>query len=237
MADETTTEMTVDELARRAGSLTSTVRLYQTRGLLAPPRRQGRVAFYGEAHLARLRLIEDLQARGFSLAGIKELLDGWDSGASLPDLLGLRHWHAAEPLVLTPAELVARLGDITLTPALLLRVVELGLARLDGDKVIVTDPRFLAVGAELIRLGVPPEEVLDEYTLLRDELARVASRFVGLFERHLWDGLADGPLDAVTAALDRLAPLAHAVVDAALAQALRTEADRFASHHLHPPVA
>ena len=52
------------------------MRLYQTRGLLPPPRREGRVAYYGDDHRRRLRLITQLQERGFSLASIKHLIDG-----------------------------------------------------------------------------------------------------------------------------------------------------------------
>ena len=60
--------LTVDDLARQAGTVSSTVRLYQSRGLLPPPTRAGRMAFYGPGHLARMRLIGQLQERGFSLA-------------------------------------------------------------------------------------------------------------------------------------------------------------------------
>ena len=66
--------MNVDELAHAAGLVVSTVRLYQSRGLLPPPTKRGRVGWYGPDHLARLRLIADLQERGFSLAAIRELV-------------------------------------------------------------------------------------------------------------------------------------------------------------------
>ncbi len=56
----------VDQLAARAGVSVDTVRFYQSRGLLPPPRRAGRVVLYADAHLARLRriraLAESLQA-------------------------------------------------------------------------------------------------------------------------------------------------------------------------------
>ena len=82
-------ELTIDELAHAAGVVVSTVRLYQNRGLLPPPVKRGRVGYYGVDHLGRLRLVGELQDRGFSLAGIKALLDGMDRGESLQAVLGV----------------------------------------------------------------------------------------------------------------------------------------------------
>src|SRR3712207_2361123 len=81
--------MTIDELARRAGTTSRNVRAYQERGLVPPPDRAGRVGVYGEGHLARLRLIASLLDRGFSLASIGELLRAWEAGHSVRDVLGL----------------------------------------------------------------------------------------------------------------------------------------------------
>jgi DNA-binding transcriptional MerR regulator len=77
----------VDELAARAGLPVRTIREYQTMRVLEPPVRQGRVAFYGEAHLRRLALIARLQERGYSLAGIRDLLDAWAAGGDLAGIL------------------------------------------------------------------------------------------------------------------------------------------------------
>src|SRR4026208_393925 len=78
---------TIDELAREAGTRTSTVRLYQTRGLLPPPEIRGRGGYHGPGHACRLGVIERLQARGYSLAAIKELLENWAQGATLAAVL------------------------------------------------------------------------------------------------------------------------------------------------------
>src|SRR5215207_1364979 len=87
--DETQATLTIEQVAAGAGIPVSTVRMYQHRGLLAPPVKRGRVGYYGPDHEARLRLIAELQERGFSLAGIKELVDGWAEGRSLDEVLGL----------------------------------------------------------------------------------------------------------------------------------------------------
>ncbi|MGH3576447.1 MAG: MerR family transcriptional regulator, partial [Mycobacterium sp.] len=82
-------EWTVDDLARRAGLPVRTIREYQTLGLLPSPRKRGRIGFYSPAHLARLQLIGRLQQRGYSLAGIGDLLQSWRDGADLGEVLGL----------------------------------------------------------------------------------------------------------------------------------------------------
>src|SRR5207249_3892317 len=58
-------QLTVEDLAREAGVPVSTVRLYQSRGLLPSPERKGRVAYYGPGHVARMHLIGRLQQDGF----------------------------------------------------------------------------------------------------------------------------------------------------------------------------
>ena len=69
-------EMRVEQLSVRSGVPVDTVRYYQSKGLLAPPRRQGRVAWYDDGHLERLARIRSLQQRGFTLATIVRLVDG-----------------------------------------------------------------------------------------------------------------------------------------------------------------
>lgn len=66
--------LTIDELARRSGMTVRNIRAHQARGLLPPPEIHQRVGFYGPEHLTRLELIQELQAEGFNLKGIKRLL-------------------------------------------------------------------------------------------------------------------------------------------------------------------
>src|SRR5260221_6370521 len=69
-------EYRTEQLARTAGVAVDTIRFYQGKGLLEPPRRDGRVTWYGDAHLERLRRIRDLQQRGFTLTVIQRFLAG-----------------------------------------------------------------------------------------------------------------------------------------------------------------
>ena len=68
--------MRVEEFAARAGVSVDTVRYYQAKGLLPPPRREGRVAWYGGGHLDRIARIRSLQSRGFTLATIVRVVNG-----------------------------------------------------------------------------------------------------------------------------------------------------------------
>ena len=223
-------KMTVDELARRAGCTTRTVRNHQTAGLLPPPTVVGRVGHYGEGHLARLRLIAQLQQQGYSLAGIASLLEAWERGHSLADVLGFEQtltapWSDEEPEVVSPARLFELFPGSATRPDLILRAVQLGLLVPEGAEVRLPSPRLVQAGAELVAVGVPLAAALDEVAELRDDLDRVAGRFVGLFEDHVWKPFADAGMPAdrlpwVTDALRRIRPLAAATVQAVLARAM-----------------
>lgn len=69
-------EMRVEQLSARSGASVDTIRYYQSKGLLEPPRREGRIAWYDEGHLERLQRIRTLQQKGFTLATIARLLSG-----------------------------------------------------------------------------------------------------------------------------------------------------------------
>lgn len=230
-------DMTIEELAARAGVATTTVRMYQTRGLLPPPRREGRIGRYGAGHLARLHLIGRLQERGFSLAGIQSLVETWEAGRGLDDLLGLEGGlpgldAPTEVQVMSPDELVARFPEAALTPEIIKRSAGLGLVTITDEGAFRVQPRFLAVGASLAAMGIPIDELLDEQAALDEAMDTVATRFARLFERHIWTGfVADGmPADRLAEIADQLrqlAELASTVVDESLQSALRRMTEQF----------
>ena len=184
-------EYRLDELARRADVASTTVRLYQSKGLLAPPRLDGRTGWYDDSHLSRLRLIARLQHEGYSLAGIANLLEQWEQGRSLDAVIGveaeldalLGEVHA---IVLTPAELLERFPADTMSPDMMQRAAALGLVQPAADgRLRVADRRFLETGSALVRLGLPAAVLLDEWGALVAHTDDIASRFVNVFEQHL----------------------------------------------------
>ncbi len=82
-------QLTVDQLARLAGTTTRTIRALQTGGLLARPRLRGRTGIYGPEHLERLRAIQRLQDAGFSLGSVGVLFRAWEQGLTLGEVLGI----------------------------------------------------------------------------------------------------------------------------------------------------
>ncbi|MDQ4069737.1 MAG: MerR family transcriptional regulator [Actinomycetota bacterium] len=222
--------MTIDELARASGVTSRNIRAYQTRGLLPPPRVEGRVGYYDDSHLARLRYVSSLQERGFSLAAIQCLLEAWDQGRNLTDVLGFEEaltapWTDEKPERLPLDRLLAMFPEAVDDPSLVDRAEELGLLVAVGDEFEAPSPKLLRVGAELVAAGIPLSAALDEYERLVADAARIASRFVELFETNLWEpfvaaGMPAERLSELTQALQRVRPLATAAMEATLAHAM-----------------
>ncbi|MCJ0874956.1 MerR family transcriptional regulator [Streptomyces sp. AP-93] len=231
-----------EELARAAGVKVRNLRYYQERGLLPPPRREGRIAWYSDDHLTRLRLINDLLGRGYTVNGIAELLAAWEQGGGLSQLLGLeremtRDWEEEDPVVMSRAELRKLFGP-TASPEDTRRAAELGYVTIDGDLVTHRSRRLLAATVTLVRAGVPLAEVLDAGDFVQTQAAAVADRFVALFRAHVIgaDGLEQlsaTRLRQITEAVAALRPLAGEVVAAEFARAMARRVDAEVAELLH----
>jgi DNA-binding transcriptional MerR regulator len=221
------TEYRLDELARHAEVASTTVRLYQSKGLLPPPRLEGRTGWYDDSHLSRLRLIARLQNEGHSLAGIADLLEQWENGRSLDAVIGIEaeldsllgDVHA---IVIDPADLLARFPEGSMTPELMQRAATLGLVEPTEDgQIRVADRRFLDSGSALAGLGIPTEVILDEWDALSAHTDDMAERFIAIFETHLapddWrNGLDTEQARELATTLAQLQVTARQVVVAAL---------------------
>ncbi|MGH2767591.1 MAG: MerR family transcriptional regulator [Actinomycetota bacterium] len=223
-------EMTIDDLARAAGATTRNVRAYQTRGLLPPPRMVGRVGYYGQGHLARLKYIANLLQRGFSLAAIHALLKAWQEGRSVSDILGFEEalsapWSGETPEVLSRSRLEEMFPEAVEDEELVGRAINLGLLVPEGDDFNVRSPRLVQVGAEMVAGGIPLAVVLDQHEILLADMRRAADRFVRLFDRFVWEpyvaaGLPGSGLAHITETLRRLRPTVSVAVQAVLEQAM-----------------
>jgi hypothetical protein len=211
--------------------------MYQSKGLLPPPERHGRIGYYGQGHLARLRLIAQLQEQGFSLASIRQLTDAWESGRSLDDILGLETqvaaaWAPEQPRKLTMSEFRKIFSGHGMTPAVMRRASRMGLIEIRGLSVQVKSPRLLQIGVGLLEEGVPMGEMLDELEVLQGMADTIATRFTAVFERNRWQpfaeaGLPAGQIRPLTESLRRLVALGEDVVGVVLRDAMRAKAGEF----------
>lgn len=201
-------EYRMEELAKEAGIPVRTLRFYRERGLISPPRREGRIAWYDDHHLARLRTISGLLERGHTLTGIADLARTFDSGRDVAEVLGLGEPTEETPVRLTPEQLADYFKDDS-TPENLATAMELGYLGTDGDEIVHISRRLLEVSAELVREGVPLAEVLASGRRVREHADALADLFVATLRAHSTE--AEPP---------QLRPLARAVVDAELSMAL-----------------
>jgi DNA-binding transcriptional MerR regulator len=177
------TELTVDELAQRVGLPVRTIREYQTLGLVPPPARRGRVGIYGPAHVTRLALIGRLQERGYSLAGIGDLLGAWRDGADLSEVLGLAPdelVHIDEPGAPASLDQLARLVP-DLVPDRLEDLVATGVVERCGpDRFCVPSPSLLALTIDALAAGYGPDRVLALLTAIGQAAGSVAASAAAL---------------------------------------------------------
>lgn len=229
-------EYRVDELARRAGTTVRNVRAYQERGLIAPPRREGRVGWYSDTHLARLRAIGSLLERGYTLQNITELLGAAEAGQNLNDLFGLAAAMTGPfsdelPATITLAQLWELFGEDA-GPEVLEQALAGGILERDrDDRFRVPSPRLLHAGAELHRAGVPLSDLMTQRKALKRDVERIAARLVDLVAGSVFGDYRESlpPPEAVpelAQVVQRLRPLAQVVVDVELARALERHATK-----------
>jgi DNA-binding transcriptional MerR regulator len=78
--------MKIGQLAEAAGVSIDTIRFYERRGVLPPPRRQpSGYRVYTEATADRIRMARTLQALGFTLEEVIDALHAHDSGTATCD--------------------------------------------------------------------------------------------------------------------------------------------------------
>ncbi|MET8633578.1 MerR family transcriptional regulator [Streptomyces sp. NPDC004096] len=199
----------MEELAKEAGITVRTLRFYRERKLIQPPRREGRIAWYDDTHLARLRTISALLERGHTLNGIAELAEAFDHGRGVGDLLGLGAPTEETPVRLTPEALADVFGSEA-TPENLAAALELGYLGTDGGEIVHISRRLLEVSAALVREGIPLADVLTAGRRVREHAEALAEVFADLMTSH-----NRSPQDA-----NRLRPLAKSVAEAELSLAL-----------------
>ncbi|MDP9142753.1 MAG: MerR family transcriptional regulator [Pseudomonadota bacterium] len=229
------TEYSVAELAKVTQTTIRNIRSYQDRGLIPPPERRGRNGVYSDAHVSRLRIIAQLLARGYTLSSIGELLEAWERGADFSGLFGLElavssPWTDEQSRLYTLTELLRMFGD-HFDVRWLAKAAELKILVAEGQGFRAPSPRLIQAGAELVKAGIPLDQMLDVIAGLRANVERAAEQMVQLVEQHLFDPFGKGlpPPAEVPRLADiiwRLRPLVEMAVNAEVARAMEIAATR-----------
>jgi DNA-binding transcriptional MerR regulator len=206
--------LTIDQLAERSGMSVRTIRFYAGRGLIQPPQLRGRTGLYGPEHLARLELIGELSALGFTLAAIERYLERVPHDAGAAEL-------ALQRALLTPwvpeqledvdrADLDRRAGrpvdDTELDALAAIGVVEIlddGRVRLHGG---------LGPGLEMLDSGLPTHLLRDSHQIIAKHTAALAEDLMALFQRQVLQPYRDAGRPAhergrLAETLSRLKPI------------------------------
>lgn len=155
-------KLTIDELAARAGITVRTVRFYGTKGLIPPPVIGARrVGHYGQRHLARLALIEELQHQGMTLAAIERYMEQLPADLSDHDLAIHRavvaSWAPDTVETVTAQELRRRAGR-ALGEGDVERLAAMGVVRPDGDAYRI-DAGLLRLAVQLLDVPLSQDSI------------------------------------------------------------------------------
>src|SRR3954453_20090404 len=224
-------EYTVDELAARTGTTVRTLRFYASEGLLPPPERRGRIAYYDGRHRMRLDLIRTLQEHGYTLSAIQRVL------ARIPEDAAPAEY-AVQSAVLAPwlpgrtedvdrDELERRVGR-ALSDEQLEYLAGLGAVQRLPDGRFGISQAMLGHATELMKLPVPRSVLRESAEIIQEHAAVVADGLTDVFARAIWGPYQRGELshEQVVQILERMRPLAVQGLVGAFARAADEAAHR-----------
>ena len=187
--EDVTDLMTLDQLTDRVGMSVRNVRFYTTRGLVPPPTRRGRSGYYSAEHVARLELVRELQAHGFTLAAIEGYMARIPADAT-PETIALHRtllapWMAELPETLTRKDLVRRAGR-ELSDDDLDTLNALGIVYPTKQGRFQVALPHLSVGVALLDLGLPFETALAAQEIFTAHGRAIAEELTELFRTQVW---------------------------------------------------
>jgi len=185
-------EYTIDELAAATRVPSRTIRFYQSRGALMAPELRGRVAYYGPAHIERLKLIARLQDKGLRMDAIREVVTSIDRGElDLPELLGIEQqvqtpWVNDQARTMSEAELIDFLGAAR--PGLIADLVRAQVIERRGEVYLLSSPALLQVIMKLDAVGIDLQTAVEAGEVVRKHVGRAVQDLVSLFVKRAGDG-------------------------------------------------
>jgi DNA-binding transcriptional MerR regulator len=226
---------TLDELEEVTGVPARTIRFYRQSGLIGPPRRVGRRAFYDAEQLKRLQLIAALRERGLGLEAVAKILA--DPEAEQRAFTGLieigdllEPWIDDHPTETTADELLGLVGATD--ERILAKMERRGyVSRHPSDPItyVVPSVATLELSVEMRKAGVQQEVITDSWDAMQRHVGALADELVVIFAEH--PGFGFGPKatsEQVNEAFRRIRPVALRSIQLAFAH----EIERALSEYL-----
>lgn len=211
--------LTIEQLAASSELTVRNIRSHRARGLLQPPAVRERIGYYGDEHIARLKLIRELQDQGFNLTAIKRLIER--TGRSDQVLSAIRlvgaPFETEQPQLVDRGELIRRFGTDDPEPVLA-RAVETGvLVAVDGERYEAPAPSLLEIAEYLVARGVPIHHALAVVEKVRASCREIAREFIRLFIDDVFRpfdaaGMPEERWPEIVEAIERLRPLSAQAV-------------------------
>jgi DNA-binding transcriptional MerR regulator len=184
----------VEQLAAACDVSVDTVRYYQSLGLLPPPAREGRVAWYGPEHATRIREVRAMQRKGLTLAAIRRVVDGGlgRADADLAAAVAAARREGRDEGSLTLEQFATASG----VPASLVQAVgREGISlsrRVDGEeRYDPADIDLVRAALQLLEFGLPLGELLSLARDAHEAMVELAQRSVDLFDEHVRKPIRD----------------------------------------------
>jgi DNA-binding transcriptional MerR regulator len=217
--------MTLDELTRRVGMSVRNVRFYTSRGLVPAPVRRGRSGYYSSDHVARLELVRELQAHGFTLSAIERYVRRLPPEAS-PETIALHRtllapWMADLPETISVKELVRRAGR-PLSDEELTTLNALGIVYPTKQGRYQVASAHLSVGMALLDLGLPPQVAIAAQEIFTAHGRAIADELSELFHAQVWPAYKEtgASPEQVRELVERFKPVTVAALVAAYESAV-----------------
>lgn len=185
--------LTIDELALSTGLTVRTTRYYASLGLLPAPVRRGRMAYYGQEHLARLQLVRALQEHGFTLAAIERQLATVPMSSTVEEIAVQRAlltaWRPGPGETMTREQLEDMAGR-PLTDGDLDDLVRIGVVSHgpDGDYDVLPIARE---AIETLDLGTPIEAIVEANAAVRRRMGELADELTRILRDSVIPHLQD----------------------------------------------
>ena len=217
IAGSMTDLMTLNELTARVAISVRNIRFYTTKGLVPPPIRRGRRGYYSKDHVARLELITELQAHGFTLAAISGYVANIPSDAT-PETIALHRtllapWMPDVPETISRNELDRRAGR-ALSEDDLDTLNALGIVHRTRQGKYQATVSHLSVGIALLDLGLPFEAAMAAQKIFTSHGREIAEELTEVFRTQVWPAYkeGDGSPEQLRAMVEKFKPVTVAAL-------------------------